>query len=289
MPRTVVRRVREERDRDTDRPASRRSSVGAPAPPQMQVRKRNGDLVDVDVNKIVRAVDRYADDLSAIDPLRVATKTISGLYDGATTAELDRLSIQTAAELLAEEPEYSRLAARLLAGYIDKEVRGQGIASFSQSVAAGRAEGLIGDDDGGVRGRARPQTRRRDRRRQRPPVRILRPADRLRPLSPPPPDHPARRRDTAVLAAAGRVRTVDDAGRGDRVLPADGVARLSAAAHRRCSTPAPRTARCPRATSSTRRATNSTRSTTGTPRSRSCRSSPAASASRGHGYAVGAR
>ena len=111
----------------------------------MQVRKRNGDLVDVDVNKIVRAVDRYADDLSAIDPLRVATKTISGLYDGATTAELDRLSIQTAAELLAEEPEYSRLAARLLAGYIDKEVRGQGIASFSQSVAAGRAEGVIGE------------------------------------------------------------------------------------------------------------------------------------------------
>jgi len=107
----------------------------------MRVRKRNGDLMDVDVNKIVRAVDRCADDLTAIDPLRVATKTISGLYDGATTAELDRLSIQTAAELLAEEPEYSRLAARLLANYIDKEVRGQGIASFSQSIATGYAQG----------------------------------------------------------------------------------------------------------------------------------------------------
>jgi ribonucleoside-diphosphate reductase alpha chain len=111
----------------------------------MRVRKRDGDLVAVDVNKIVRAVDRCAGDLTAIDPLRVATKTISGLYDGATTAELDRLSIQTAAELLAEEPEYSRLAARLLAGYVAKEVRGQGIASFSQSVAAGHAQGLIGD------------------------------------------------------------------------------------------------------------------------------------------------
>jgi ribonucleoside-diphosphate reductase alpha chain len=111
----------------------------------MRVRKRNGDLMDVDVNRIVRAVDRCADDLAAVDPLRVATKTISGLYDGATTAELDRLSIQTAAELLAEEPEYSRLAARLLAGYIDKEVRGQSIASFSQSIAAGFAQGLIGE------------------------------------------------------------------------------------------------------------------------------------------------
>ena len=36
-------------------------------------------------------------------------------------------------------------AGRLLAVYIGKEVRGQGIASFSQSVSAGHAEGLIGD------------------------------------------------------------------------------------------------------------------------------------------------
>ena len=113
--------------------------------PGMQVRKRNGESEPVDVNKIVRAVQRCVDELDEVDPLRVATKTISGLYDGATTAELDLLSIQTAAEMTGEEPQYSRLAARLLAGYIDKEVRGQGIASFSQSVGLGHAEGLIGD------------------------------------------------------------------------------------------------------------------------------------------------
>jgi ribonucleoside-diphosphate reductase alpha chain len=112
----------------------------------MQVRKRNGDAEPVDVNKIVRAVQRCAGGLDDVDPMRVATKTISGLYDGATTAELDRLSIQTAAEMTGEEPQYSRLAARLLSGYIAKEVRGQGIASFSQSIALGHAEGLIGDD-----------------------------------------------------------------------------------------------------------------------------------------------
>ena len=83
---------------------------------------------------------------TTLDPLRVATKTISGLHDGATTAELDRLSIQTAAEMIGEEPQYSRLAARLLSGYIDKEVRGQGIASFSQAIRLGHAEGLIGDE-----------------------------------------------------------------------------------------------------------------------------------------------
>ncbi|WP_426502301.1 ribonucleoside-diphosphate reductase subunit alpha [Dactylosporangium sp. McL0621] len=112
----------------------------------MQVSKRNGDTEAVDVNKIVRAVERWAGDLDEVDPLRVATRTISGLYDGASTAELDKLSIQTAAELIGEEPQYSRLAARLLAAYVDKEVRGQGVASFSQSIRYGHQLGLIGDD-----------------------------------------------------------------------------------------------------------------------------------------------
>ncbi len=120
--------------------------TGTTTPARMQVRKRNGDTEPVDVNKIVRAVERCARGLDDVDPMRVATKTISGLYDGATTAELDRLSIQTAAEMTGEEPQYSRLAARLLAAYIGKEVRGQGIAAFSQSVSLGHAEGLIGDE-----------------------------------------------------------------------------------------------------------------------------------------------
>lgn len=113
------------------------------APSRMQVRKRNGDLEAVDLNKIVRAVERCAVGLANVDPLRVATKTISGLSHGATTTELDEVSIRTAASLITEEPSYSRLAARLLAACIDKEVRNQGIQSFSQSVAAGVAQGII--------------------------------------------------------------------------------------------------------------------------------------------------
>lgn len=112
----------------------------------MQVRKRNGDLEPVDVNKIVRAVELWVADLGEVDPLRVATRTISGLYDGATTAELDKLSIQTAAELIGEEPQYSKLAARLLAAYVDQEVRLQGVESFSQSIRYAHGLGLIGDE-----------------------------------------------------------------------------------------------------------------------------------------------
>jgi ribonucleoside-diphosphate reductase alpha chain len=100
--------------------------------PQMQVRKRNGSFEPVDVNKIVRAVQRCCSGLSHVDPMRVASRTIGGLYDGATTRELDSISIQTAASLIAEEPEYSKLAARLLLATIEKEVAGQNIYSFSQ-------------------------------------------------------------------------------------------------------------------------------------------------------------
>ena len=175
----------------------------------MQVRKRNGDAEPVDVNKIVRAVERCAEDLDEVDPLRVATKTISGLYDGATTAELDRLSIQTAAEMTGEEPQYSRLAARLLAGYIDKEVRGQGIASFSQSVSLGHAEGLIGDatatfvkDNARKLDDAVAPARRLG-------IRVLRHQDRLRPLPAAPPGHPAggqRRRSTSCCGSPAGCR-----------------------------------------------------------------------------------
>ena len=111
----------------------------------MRVRKRNGDLEVADVMKIVRAVERCVGNLTSVDPLRVATRTISGLYDGATTRELDELSIQTAASLIAEEPEYSRLAASLLATFIDKEVENQDIHSFSQSISMGHEMGLISD------------------------------------------------------------------------------------------------------------------------------------------------
>ncbi len=112
---------------------------------RMMVRKRNGDLEPVDLNKIVRAIHRCAEGLSGVDPMKIATRTISGLCDGATTEELDALSIRTASTLMVEEPNYSRLAGRLLATVIDKEVRNQNIHSFSQSVLIGHELGIIGD------------------------------------------------------------------------------------------------------------------------------------------------
>lgn len=111
----------------------------------MRVKKRDGSLEPVDVTKIVERVTRCCQGLSQVDPLRVATKAISGLYDGASTKELDNLSIQTASLLIGEEPEYSRLAARLLSTYIDEEVRGQKIGSFADSINVSFQSGLTSE------------------------------------------------------------------------------------------------------------------------------------------------
>ncbi len=111
----------------------------------MRVKKRSGALEPVDVNKIVNAIARASEGLLGVDPMRVATRTISALADGATTRELDDLSIRTAAGLIVEEPNYSKLASRLLATVIDKEVRNQNIPWFSESIKVGHAEGLVSD------------------------------------------------------------------------------------------------------------------------------------------------
>ncbi len=109
----------------------------------MRVRKRDGSLQPVDVTKIVKRVTECSEDLRDIDPHRVAIKSISGLYDGASTKELDNLSIQTAAMLIGEEPQYSLLASRLLSIYIEEEVKNCGVNSFSESVQYGASHGLI--------------------------------------------------------------------------------------------------------------------------------------------------
>ncbi len=103
-------------------------------PAVLRIRKRNGTLEATDIRKIIRAVSRCCDGLPDVDPMRVASKTINGVYDGTSSRELDLLSIQTAASLTVEDPQYSKLAARLLSEYVSKEVRGQGVQTFSQAV-----------------------------------------------------------------------------------------------------------------------------------------------------------
>ena len=115
-------------------------------PKVMRVRKRNGDLEPVNVNKIINVVSACSSQLKEVDPMRVATKVISGLYDGTSTKELDKLCIQTASLLIVEDPNYSKLASRLMARYIDEEVQNQNIRNFFESIKVGYKTGLIAEN-----------------------------------------------------------------------------------------------------------------------------------------------
>jgi ribonucleoside-diphosphate reductase alpha chain len=112
---------------------------------QMRVKKRSGRVEPLDLNKVVKAIARCCHGLPTVDGLRVATRTISGLYDGVSTREIDALAIQTAAALTAEEPEYAQLAARLLSATIDKEVASHEVHAFSASINAAHRVGLVND------------------------------------------------------------------------------------------------------------------------------------------------
>jgi ribonucleoside-diphosphate reductase alpha chain len=112
----------------------------------MQVRKRNGSLESVNIEKIINSISKVTSDLDGVDHYRIATRTVGGLFDGVSTRELDELSIQTAVGLITEDPIYSKVAARLLDNTISKEVDGQEIHSFTQSIQIGFDNGLIGDE-----------------------------------------------------------------------------------------------------------------------------------------------
>ena len=112
----------------------------------MRIRKRDGSLEVVQPEKIIRRVERCATNLHETDYMKVAVKTIGGLYDSATTIELDHLAVQNAANLILEEPEYSKLAARLLAVIISEETAMHGVYSFSQSIITEHNLGLISDE-----------------------------------------------------------------------------------------------------------------------------------------------
>ncbi len=88
----------------------------------MQVIKRDGTKEDVKIEKILHAVNRACRGIQNVEALEVAKRTIAGLHDGSTTEELDNLSISTAVMLMVDEPNYSKVATRMLSENIRKEV-----------------------------------------------------------------------------------------------------------------------------------------------------------------------
>ncbi|MGW1023032.1 ribonucleoside-diphosphate reductase subunit alpha [Streptomyces sp. NPDC002577] len=94
---------------------------------------------------LLRTLTDLTADLPDADPGRVAAAALRGRSAAADEAELRELATEAAAGLIAEDPAYSKLAARLLTISIAVEAASQGVRSFSESVAVGHREGLIAD------------------------------------------------------------------------------------------------------------------------------------------------
>ncbi|WP_431042306.1 ribonucleoside-diphosphate reductase subunit alpha [Streptomyces sp. P1-3] len=119
----------------------------APADPVSAAQDSKGSAAATDApgTALLRTLTDLTADLPATDPGKVAAAALRGRHAGSDEAELRALATEAAAGLISEEPEYSRLAARLLTLAIAEEAAGQGAVSFSASVEVGHREGLIAD------------------------------------------------------------------------------------------------------------------------------------------------
>ncbi len=159
------------------RVASAHLSLSFPPPfpaSQMQVRKRNGSLEPADVNKIVRAVERCCAGLRNPSIRCASPAKPSAAYSTARPrSELDLLSIQTAASLIAEEPEYSQARRASAERFHRQGSRESGHHSFSQSVALRQAARPGFRRISPHSSATSPQAQRRDRRRALRPLRVF--------------------------------------------------------------------------------------------------------------------
>ena len=88
----------------------------------MLVIKRDGRKESVKFDKITARIERlcYGLDMNFVDPIEIAKKVITGIYDGISTQELDNLGAETAASLTTRHPDYALLAARIAVSNLHK-------------------------------------------------------------------------------------------------------------------------------------------------------------------------
>lgn len=98
----------------------------------MYVIKRDGRRESVKFDKVTARIEKlsYGLDATYVQPVEVAKKVVSGIYDGVTTAELDNLAAETAASMTTKHPDYAILAARVAISNLHKNT----LKSFSATM-----------------------------------------------------------------------------------------------------------------------------------------------------------
>ena len=92
---------------------------------KINVKKRNGRLEQLNIDKINLCAERACQDLENVSASEVVLDAHVQLYDKITTKEIDKALIMSARSKIEKDPNYSYVAARLFLGNIHKEVFGE--------------------------------------------------------------------------------------------------------------------------------------------------------------------
>ena len=93
------------------------------------VKKRNGRLEELNLDKINECAERACEGLEDVSVSEIVLDASLQLYDKITTKEIDKALILSSRSKIEKEPNYSYVAARLLLNNLYKEVFGEGVDS----------------------------------------------------------------------------------------------------------------------------------------------------------------
>ncbi len=92
----------------------------------LKVKKRNGSIEDIDLDKMHIMVEEACRDLAGVSASQVEMQSGIQFYDGITTAEIQEILIRSASDLIdLDHPNYQFVAARLLLFSIRKAIYGK--------------------------------------------------------------------------------------------------------------------------------------------------------------------
>ena len=93
----------------------------------MRVQKRNGEFEEVSFDKILKRIQSLCSGQGFkklnIDPSVIAQRVCSEIYDEVKTSELDKLSSQTSISMYSKNPDYAKLASRIVVSNHHKETK----------------------------------------------------------------------------------------------------------------------------------------------------------------------
>ena len=96
---------------------------------EIKVKKRNGRLEQINLDKINECVERACEGLDNVSVSEIVLDASIQLYNKITTAEIDKALIMSARSKIEKEPNYNYVAARMLLNNLYKEVFKESICS----------------------------------------------------------------------------------------------------------------------------------------------------------------